>query len=104
MLCLTNNLIEDINVNKAEFVAAVAENLGSTKVEAAKAVEAVLLTIREALKSKVNLRLVGFGTFKVNHVAEKTVRNPQNGNLVKVPSAYRPKFTPGKELKEIVNS
>ncbi len=90
-------------MNKSEFVAAVAENMGSTKADAARAVEAVLTTVKQALKSKVNLRLIGFGTFKVTHVAAKTVRNPQNGNLVKVPAAYRPKFMPGKELKELVN-
>jgi DNA-binding protein HU-beta len=90
-------------VNKSEFVAAVAENLGSTKAEAARAVEAVLTTIKQTLKTKLSIRLISFGTFKVTHVEAKTVRNPQNGSLVKVPAAYRPKFVPGKELKELVN-
>lgn len=90
-------------MNKSEFVAAVAENMGSTKADAARAVEAILLTVKNTLKAKVSLRLIGFGTFKVTHVEAKTVRNPQNGSLVKVPAAFRPKFVPGKELKEIVN-
>ena len=91
-------------MNKSEFVAAVATNMGSTKAEAAKAVEAVLSTVKQALKDKITLRLIGFGTFKVTHVEAKTVRNPQNGNLVNVPSSYRPKFVAGKELKDIANS
>lgn len=90
-------------MNKSEFVAAVAENMGSTKADAARAVEAVLTTIKQTMQSKISLRLIGFGTFKVNHVEAKTVRNPQNGALVKVPSAFRPKFVPGKELKSVVN-
>ncbi len=99
------NQIEDIKVNKTDFIAAVAGKMGSTKADAARAVEAMLLTIKESLsKPGTSIRIVGFGTFKVVDVAAKKVRNPQNGQLVNVPASRRPKFVPGKELREVVKA
>ncbi|MBS0236473.1 MAG: HU family DNA-binding protein [Proteobacteria bacterium] len=89
-------------MNKNEFIAAVAAELKSTKADAGRAVEAMLTTVKKALKGGQVLRLVGFGTFKVVNAAAKQVRNPQNGKLVNVPATRRPKFTPGKEFREAV--
>lgn len=91
-------------MNKSEFIAAVADELKSTKADASRAIDAVLEVIKHTLKKGNELRLVGFGTFKVAAVPAKEVRNPQNGQKIKVPASKRPKFVAGKDLKKAVNS
>ncbi|CAL7959193.1 DNA-binding protein HU 1 [Alphaproteobacteria bacterium] len=91
-------------MNKTEFVAAYAKKASSTKTEATRLVDIFLQLVVEALSNGEEIvRFVGFGTFKVVNVKEKTVRNPQNGQEMKVPASRRPKFVPGKDFKEIVN-
>jgi len=91
-------------VNKSEFIAAIADEMKSTKADASRSLDAVLNVVRQVLRSGQDLRLVGFGTFKVASVPAKEVRNPQNGQKIKVPACKRPKFVAGKELKKSVNS
>ena len=91
-------------MNKSEFIISVAEQMNVTKADAAKAVEAVFGTVKSALSEGNELRIIGFGTFKVADVPAKVVRNPQNGEKVQVPACKRPRFVPGKGLKEAVNS
>lgn len=90
-------------MNKTEFIAAVASAMGSTKTDAGKAVEALTDVIKQSLRKGEEIRLIGFGSFKVQKVAAKVVRNPQNGQKINVPASKRPKFTPGKDLKDAVN-
>ena len=65
-------------MNKAEFVAAVAEKADLSKADAARAVDAVIETITKALKKGDTVTLVGFGTFSVRKRAARQGRNPQD--------------------------
>ena len=91
-------------MNKMEFIAAIAGSMGSTKSEAAKFLASYISVVTKALKDGKEIRIVGFGSFKVKDVPAKEVRNPQTGQKIKVPATKRPKFTPGKELKDAVDS
>ncbi len=73
-------------MNKNELVAAVAEEAGLTKVDAAKAVDAFVASVTAALKKGEEIRLIGFGTFAVSKRAATTARNPRTGATVKVPA------------------
>ena len=90
-------------MNKNDLIAAVAEVTGLTKADADKAVDAVLDSITGALKKGKEVRLVGFGTFKVAKRAASEGRNPRTGETIKIPASKRPKFTAGKALKDAVN-
>jgi DNA-binding protein HU-beta len=90
-------------MNKNELIAAVADITGLTKADADKAVDAVLDSITGALKKGDEVRLVGFGTFKVAKRAASEGRNPRTGETIKIPASKRPKFTAGKALKDAVN-
>ena len=90
-------------MNKTEFIDAMAKATGFTKVDTSKFLEAFTGVIKSTLKKTGEVRLVGFGTFKSVKVAERSVRNPQTGKNILVPKHNRPKFVPGKELKESVN-
>jgi DNA-binding protein HU-beta len=90
-------------MNKGEFVAAVADEAGLTKVDGARAVEAVLQVIKKALKKGDNVALVGFGTFVVRKRAARTGRNPRTGQQIKIRASKNPAFKAGKALKDALN-
>ncbi len=90
-------------MNKQEFIAAIADELKASKKDATNTVNAVINVITNVLTKGDALRLVGFATLDVKDVPAKEVRNPQNGQKIKVPASKRVKFTPGKDLRDAVN-
>ncbi|MBC2613338.1 HU family DNA-binding protein, partial [Citrobacter braakii] len=74
-------------MNKTELVDAIAESTELTKAQAKAALESTLNAITESLKAGDSVQLVGFGTFKVNHRAERTGRNPQTGKEITIAAA-----------------
>ena len=90
-------------MNKADLVAKVAEATELTKKDAAKAVEATLEAISEALANNDKVQLIGFGNFEVRERAARKGRNPQTGAEIEIPASKVPAFKPGKALKDAVN-
>jgi len=86
-------------MTKAEFVAAVAEKTGLTKVAAAEAVDAFVGTVTEVLKAGDKIAFPGFGTFAVASRAARKGRNPQTGKEIQIVASKSGKFTAGKDLK-----
>jgi len=93
----------DSSMNKAEFVAAVADAAELTKADAGNAVDAVIAVIKKALKKGDSVTLVGFGTFEVRKRAARTGRNPRTGDTLKIKASKVPAFKAGKALKDAVN-
>ena len=91
-------------MNKADLVSQVSELAGMTKANAEKAADAVFDAIAAALKSGVDVRLTGFGTFSVSNRAAREGRNPRTGKTIKIAASKQPKFSAGKGLKDAVNS
>jgi DNA-binding protein HU-beta len=91
-------------VNKQDIINSVAKSSNTSKAAATGAVNAVFSAIKEALRKKKEVRIIGFGSFKTRHVAAKTVRSPRDGSQVRVPACNRVKFSAGKDLKEAANS
>lgn len=89
-------------MNKSEIVAAVAENAELSKVNAEKAVNAVIGTITDALVKGDKVQLVGFGTFEVRERGERTGKNPRTGETLKIAASKIPAFKAGKALKDSV--
>lgn len=89
-------------MNKAEFVAKLAEKTGFTKADSEKAVNAFLETVTETLKSGDKIVFTGFGSFEVTERAAKEGRNPQTGETIQIKASKAPKFKPGKSLKDAV--
>ncbi len=90
-------------MNKNELSSAVAEKAGISKADAAKAVDAVLESITEALKSGDDVRLIGFGTFAVSRRKASKGRNPSTGATIDIPASNQAKFKAGKGLKDALN-
>jgi DNA-binding protein HU-beta len=90
-------------MNKAEFVAAVADAAELSKTDAASAVDAVISVITKTLKKGETVTLVGFGTFEVRKRAARQGRNPKTGETIKIQASKNPSFKAGKALKDAVN-
>ncbi|WP_159015318.1 HU family DNA-binding protein [Cognatiluteimonas profundi] len=90
-------------MNKAEFVDAVADAAELSKLEAARAVDAMVGAITKALKKGDTVTLVGFGTFTVRDRGARTGRNPRTGDAINIAASKNPTFKAGKALKDAVN-
>ncbi len=89
-------------MNKTEFISAVAEKSGLSKVDAKKAVEAFVETVSAELKQGGKVALLGFGSFSV---AEKSARkgvNPKTKQPIDIPARKAVKFKAGAELSDLI--
>lgn len=86
-------------MNKTELIDAVAAKAGFSKVDAKKALDAVLDSIAEAVKGGDKVALVGFGTFSVTERAARTGRNPQTGATIEIAAKKSVKFKAGAGLE-----
>ncbi len=91
-------------MNKAELVAVIAEKAGISKKDAEAALKAFTEVVSEELAKGGKVMLIGFGTFEVSERSERTGRNPQTGEEMKIAASKAPKFKAGKALKDAVNS
>lgn len=86
-------------MNKAQLVEAMALDANMPKVEARKAVDALIRITVQALREGDKLTLTGLGTFSVQHKPERTGRNPRTGAPVKIPPRKAIKFRPTAEIE-----
>ena len=90
-------------MNKGELIDAVASSAGLSRADATKAVDGVLESVTNALKSGSSVSLVGFGTFSVKARAARMGRNPRTGEAIHIAASNVPGFKAGKALKDAVN-
>lgn len=89
-------------MNKADLVSKVAGKTGLTKKAAQDAMEALMEAVMTSVSKGDSVTLTGFGTFKASKRAARNGRNPQSGQVIKIPARTVPVFRPGKEFKEMV--
>ena len=91
------------SVNKSQLIEAISESADLTKIDAGRALDAVLEAITDALKNDKTVSLVGFGSFAVKKREARQGRNPQTGDSITINAANIPSFKAGKALKDAVN-
>ena len=89
-------------MNKTEFINAVAEKSGLSKVDAKKAVEAFVETVSSEFKEGGKVALLGFGSFSVAEKAARKGVNPKTKQPIEIPARKSVKFKAGAELTEII--
>ncbi len=89
-------------MTKFEMVNQIADKAGLTKVDAARALDAMGDMIMKALAKGEKVTWTGFGTFEVRSRAARTGRNPQTGAPMHIPATKSPAFKAGKGLKDAV--
>lgn len=90
-------------MNKSELTDVVAERAELTKASAAKAIDALIAAVSEALKQGDQVSITGFGIFTVRERAAREGRNPRTGETIKIAASKIPGFKAGKALKDAVN-
>lgn len=89
-------------MTKDGIIDAVQKVLGTSRAEAARAVDGAFDAIMGAMKNGEEVRVAGFGTFRVKMAKAREARNPRTGATVHVPASKKPRFTAAKALKEAV--
>ncbi|HLI91072.1 MAG TPA: HU family DNA-binding protein [Ktedonobacteraceae bacterium] len=89
-------------VGRQELSRRIAKQAKLSQKQASEVLEATLDAIREALQSGNEVRLVGFGSFKVRQSAARKGVNPRDRKPIEVPAKERVRFFPGKDLSEAV--
>ncbi|HEY6695600.1 MAG TPA: HU family DNA-binding protein [Solirubrobacteraceae bacterium] len=87
---------------KAEFVDKVAAKSGLSKKDAGAAVDAVIGSIEDSLKSGDEVSFTGFGKFHVANRGAREGRNPRTGETMTIAASRVPRFTAGSGLKKAV--
>ena len=101
-------------MTKAELIARVASRKDLprtlTKKAYARIIDAVFTEVgdyfiraRPSLSNPPRLSYPGFGTFTKRRRNSRTVRNPSTGEPIAIPSQCTVVFTPGQELKKLIN-
>ncbi len=89
-------------IGRQELSKRIAKQAKLSQKQASEVLEATLDAIREALQDGDEVRLVGFGSFKVRQSAARKGVNPRDRKPIEVPAKERVRFFPGKELSEAV--
>ncbi len=89
-------------IGRQELSKRIAKQAKVSQKQAAEVLEVTLDAIREALQNGDEVRLVGFGSFKVRRSAPRKGVNPRDRQPIEVPAKERVRFSAGKELSEAV--
>ena len=90
-------------MNKGDLINKMAGTAGISKVQAGKALNALVDGVTSSLKKGDRVTLVGFGTFSTSQRKARTGRNPRTGQPLKIAARRVAKFTAGAELKGAIN-
>jgi len=92
-------------VNKAELIDSLAKaHFEGNKAVATRALNAVVDTISTEVANTGKVSITGFGVFEVIHREARVVRNPRTGERKQADPVDLPRFRPGTDLKNRVES
>jgi DNA-binding protein HU-beta len=88
--------------HKIDLIDKIAADNGMTKVQAGKALSAVVGAISKTLADGERVTLTGFGTFSVRSTAARKGRNPATGKPMNIKAGKRIGFSAGSKLSASV--
>ena len=89
-------------VKKSELAGRLAEKMGMTKKQGVEWLDAFVDEITKVLRTGDKVNITGFGIFKVADRKAREGRNPRTGETIQIKASKKPRFTPGKLLKEAI--
>ena len=92
-----------MTLTKAEIAEQVHNQLGRSKKESAKMVEALFEIIKESLEGGEDVMISGFGKFSVRDKGERRGRNPLTGEPIMLPAKRVVTFKSSGKLREKIN-
>jgi len=88
------------SMSREEIVAKVAEDSGLSTHDAGVAVDAMIESVKDALKGGEEVNFTGFGKFHVAERGTREGRNPRTGETMTIVASKVPRFTSGSGLKQ----
>ncbi|MCI0651539.1 MAG: HU family DNA-binding protein [Planctomycetes bacterium] len=89
-------------MNKSELIDMVSKELGESRANAERAVNAVLDAVQAGVKRDTSCQINGFGTFTVRSRSARTGRNPKTGETMTIQASRTVGFRPASKFKEQV--
>lgn len=89
-------------VKKGQLIERLAERFNVSKKQAGEWLEAFTDEITKVLRTGDKVNITGFGIFKVSDRKAREGINPKTGEKIHIAASKKPRFTPGKLLKEAV--
>ena len=91
-------------MTKNDLVKAIAAKAELTNAQAAKALDAFIASVTDALGAGEKVSLVGFGTFELKAIPAKEGINPATGEKIKIAASKKPVMKFGKAYKDGFNA
>ncbi|MBI2064660.1 MAG: HU family DNA-binding protein [Candidatus Yanofskybacteria bacterium] len=89
-------------VKKAQLADRLAERFGVSKKQGLEWLDGFIDEITKVLRSGDKVNITGFGVFKVADRKAREGINPKTGEKIHIAASRKPRFTPGKVLKEAI--
>ncbi len=92
-----------MNLTDDDLISAVYDKVGVSRKQAMDLVDLVFETVKEELCAGKNLKITGFGLFKVRQKKERMGRNPRTGTPMMIAERRIMTFTPSRILRNGIN-
>ena len=89
-------------VKKAQLAQILAERMSVYKKDGIAWIDAFTEEITKVMRRGDKVNITGFGVFKVADRKAREGRNPRTGETIQIKASKKPRFTPGKLLKEAI--
>ena len=90
-------------MNKKQLVGKISSSLSLSKADAERTFDGITDIILSCLKGDEQVKIAGFGTYKVAKRKARVGRNPRTGEQIQIAASQKVKFLPAKALKEMFN-
>lgn len=91
-------------MNHSELSDKIAEQLGISKADGRKAVDAVVAALSAAAAAGEEVTISQFGKFKVKATPARQGRNPSTGATIQIAAAKKLTFAPAKAVRDLLNA
>ena len=89
-------------VKKGQLAQMMADKMGVSKKQGGEWLDLFVDTITGLLRKGEKVNITGFGIFKVADRKAREGINPRTGEKIQIAASKKPRFTPGKLLKEAI--
>ena len=86
-------------MNKKQLIGKISSSMNLSKADAERTFDGIL----GCLKGDEQVKIAGFGTYKVAKRKARVGRNPRTGEQIQIAASQKVKFLPAKALKEMFN-
>ena len=90
-------------MNKKQLGGKISASMHLSKADAERTFDGITEIILSCLKSDEQVKIAGFGTYKVAKRKARVGRNPRTGEQIQIAASQKVKFLPAKALKEMFN-